>query len=100
MSEIYLVGGTTPRTDLDNYVSANINKENAIKSLEYWEKEQGEYDDFHIDHIEIDDLAEHDAKVIDDFLNEVLKLKIYKQVFVDDLRMVAEQMKEKKNETV
>lgn len=46
------------------------------------------------------ELAEHDAKVIDDFLNEVLKLKIYKQVFVDDLRMVAEQMKEKKNETV
>lgn len=26
------------------------------------------------------ELAEHDAKVIDDFINEILKLKIYKQV--------------------
>lgn len=65
MTEIYLVGGTTARTDLDNYVSANISEENAIASMRRWQDYQGSYEDFHIDHIEIDDMAEHDSELLD-----------------------------------
>lgn len=65
MSEIYLVGGTTARTDLDNYVSANISEETAIASMRRWQDYQGSHEDYHIDHIKIDDMAEHDSELLD-----------------------------------
>ena len=74
MAEIYLVGGTTARTDLDNYVSANISEENAIASMRRWQDYQEGYEDYHIDHIEIDDIAEHDSELLDK-VAEKLKAK-------------------------
>lgn len=71
MIDIYLVGGTTARTDLDNYVSANISEENAIASMRRWQDYQGSYEDYHIDHIEIDDIEEHDAQIKSELLDKV-----------------------------
>ena len=67
MTEIYLVGGLTPRTDLDNYQTAFLSKEKAEKSKAYWNSfhEDNDYDEYHIDSIEIEDLAEHDSELLD-----------------------------------
>lgn len=101
MSEICLVVGTIPRADLLIYFSANISKENAIKSLEYWKKGQGEYYDFHIDRIEINDLEEHDAEIIDKFA-ETLKSRlgdaIYPKDFESMRNLIDDVRKEQKNE--
>lgn len=72
MSDIYLVGGLTPRTDLDNYQSAFISREKAEKSKEYWNSfhEDNDYDEYHIDSIEIEDLAEHDKQIRADAIEE------------------------------
>ena len=80
MNEVYLVGGTTPRTDLENFVSANIIKSNAEKSLKKWEEYQGDYEDFSIYEIEIDDIEEYKkiirederAKTIDEFTQRII----------------------------
>lgn len=69
MRNIYLVGGTTARTDLDNYVSANISKKNAIESMKKWEDFQV-HDDFHIDSIEIDDIEEFESQIRKDAMKE------------------------------
>ena len=116
MRNIYLVGGTTARTDLDNYVSANISKENAIKSMKEWEDSQGDHEDFHIDSIEIDDIEEFKKKIVETIIDEFAhKLKeafnnefpidlhcIEKFFSLDDVRImvdrVSRQMKEEKHD--
>lgn len=54
---VYLVGGTTPRADLDNYVGAFLTREDAEICKAWWEKEQGN-DDFHIDSIDVFETAD------------------------------------------
>ena len=67
MNNVYLVGGLTPRTDLDNYQTAFLSKEKAEESKAYWNSFHADnnYDEYHIDSIEIDDMAEHDSELLD-----------------------------------
>lgn len=82
MAEIYLVGGLTPRTDLDNYQTAFLSKEKAEESKAYWNSfhEDNDYDEYHIDSIEIDDMAEHDSELLDkvaESITEIYKCNLY-----------------------